>query len=31
MTQQKAEVIPFIEKEIRRWADVIAKAGLEKQ
>jgi tripartite-type tricarboxylate transporter receptor subunit TctC len=31
MTQQKAEVTPFIEKEIKRWADVIAKAGLEKQ
>jgi tripartite-type tricarboxylate transporter receptor subunit TctC len=31
MTQQKAEVTPFIEKEIKRWSDVIAKAGLEKQ
>ena len=31
MTQQKAEVTPFIEKEIKRWGDVIARAGLEKQ
>ena len=31
MTLQKAEIIPFIEKEIKRWADVIEKAGLEKQ
>jgi tripartite-type tricarboxylate transporter receptor subunit TctC len=31
MTQQKGEVTPFIEKEIRRWGDVIARAGLEKQ
>jgi tripartite-type tricarboxylate transporter receptor subunit TctC len=31
MMQQKAEMTPFIEKEIKRWADVIDKAGLEKQ
>jgi len=31
MTQQKAEMIPFIEKEIKRWGDVIERAGLEKQ
>lgn len=31
MTQQKAEMIPFIEKEIVRWRDVIERAGLEKQ
>ncbi len=31
MMQQKAEMIPFIEKEIVRWGDVIARAGLEKQ
>jgi tripartite-type tricarboxylate transporter receptor subunit TctC len=31
MMQQKEEVRPFIEKEIGRWAAVIAKAGLEKQ
>jgi hypothetical protein len=31
MTQQRAEATLFIEKEIKRWADVIAKAGLEKQ
>lgn len=31
MMQQKAEMIPFIEKEITRWGDVIARAGLEKQ
>lgn len=29
--QQKAELIPFIEKEITRWRDVIERAGLEKQ
>ena len=28
---QKAEMTAFIESEIVRWADVIAKAGLEKQ
>jgi tripartite-type tricarboxylate transporter receptor subunit TctC len=31
MTQQKAEMIPFIEQEIVRWRDVIERAGLEKQ
>jgi hypothetical protein len=31
MTEQNAEVTPFIEKEIKRWGDVIAKARLEKQ
>lgn len=31
MMQQKAEMIPFIEKEISRWGDVIARAKLEKQ
>ena len=31
MMQQKAEATPFIQKEIKRWADVIDKAGLEKQ
>jgi tripartite-type tricarboxylate transporter receptor subunit TctC len=31
MMQQKAEATPFIQKEIKRWADVIEKAGLEKQ
>lgn len=31
MMQQKAEMIPFIEKEIKRWGDVIERAGLEKQ
>jgi len=31
MTQQKAEMIPFIESEIRRWGDVIERAKLEKQ
>jgi len=31
MTQQKAEMIPFIEKEIVRWRGVIERAGLEKQ
>ena len=31
MTQQKAEMVPFIEKEIVRWRDVIERAGLEKQ
>jgi tripartite-type tricarboxylate transporter receptor subunit TctC len=31
MTLQKAEMIPFIEKEIVRWRDVIERAGLEKQ
>lgn len=31
MLQQKAEMTPFIEKEIKRWGDVIEKAGLEKQ
>jgi tripartite-type tricarboxylate transporter receptor subunit TctC len=31
MTEQKAEATLFIEKEIKRWGDVIAKAGLEKQ
>jgi tripartite-type tricarboxylate transporter receptor subunit TctC len=29
--QQKAEMTPFIEKEIKRWGDVIERAGLEKQ
>jgi hypothetical protein len=24
-------MIPFIEKEIKRWGDVIERAGLEKQ
>jgi tripartite-type tricarboxylate transporter receptor subunit TctC len=28
---QKAEMIPFIESETKRWGDVIEKAGLEKQ
>ena len=27
MTLQKAEMIPFIEKEIKRWGDVIERAG----
>ena len=31
MMQQKGEATPFIQKEIKRWADVIDKAGLEKQ
>ncbi|MDP1907840.1 MAG: tripartite tricarboxylate transporter substrate binding protein, partial [Hyphomicrobium sp.] len=31
MMQQKGEAIPFIEKEIKRWGDVIERAGLEKQ
>ena len=31
MVQQKSEMTAFIESEIVRWADVIAKAGLEKQ
>jgi tripartite-type tricarboxylate transporter receptor subunit TctC len=31
MMQQKAEMIPFIEQEIKRWGDVIERAGLEKQ
>jgi tripartite-type tricarboxylate transporter receptor subunit TctC len=31
MMQQKAEMIPFIEAEIVRWGDVIARAKLEKQ
>jgi tripartite-type tricarboxylate transporter receptor subunit TctC len=31
MMQQKSEMTAFIESEIVRWADVIAKAGLEKQ
>jgi len=31
MTQQKTEMVPFIEKEIVRWRDVIERAGLEKQ
>jgi tripartite-type tricarboxylate transporter receptor subunit TctC len=31
MMQQKAEMIPFIEKEIKRWGDVIERAKLEKQ
>jgi tripartite-type tricarboxylate transporter receptor subunit TctC len=31
MMQQKAEMVPFIEKEIVRWRDVIERAGLEKQ
>ncbi len=31
MLLQKGEATPFIEKEIKRWADVIEKAGLEKQ
>lgn len=31
MMQQKAEMIPFIEAEITRWGDVIARAKLEKQ
>lgn len=31
MLLQKAEATPFIEKEIKRWAEVIEKAGLEKQ
>jgi tripartite-type tricarboxylate transporter receptor subunit TctC len=31
MMLQKAEMIPFIEKEIKRWGDVIERAGLEKQ
>ena len=28
---QKAEMIPLIQSEIKRWGDVIEKAGLEKQ
>lgn len=28
---QKAEMIPFIEQEIKRWGDVIERAKLEKQ
>ncbi|MGH6714115.1 MAG: Bug family tripartite tricarboxylate transporter substrate binding protein [Bradyrhizobium sp.] len=31
MMQQKAEMIPFIEAEIKRWGDVIERAKLEKQ
>jgi tripartite-type tricarboxylate transporter receptor subunit TctC len=31
MLQQKAEMIPFIEAEIKRWGDVIERAKLEKQ
>jgi len=31
MMQQKAEMIPFIESEIKRWGDVIERAKLEKQ
>jgi len=31
MMQQKAEMIPFIEAEMVRWGDVIARAKLEKQ
>ncbi|MBR1156827.1 tripartite tricarboxylate transporter substrate binding protein [Bradyrhizobium sp. JYMT SZCCT0428] len=31
MLLQKAEMIPFIEKEIKRWGDVIERAKLEKQ
>ncbi|MBN8987865.1 MAG: tripartite tricarboxylate transporter substrate binding protein [Rhizobiales bacterium] len=31
MRQQKAEMIPFIESEIKRWGDVIERAKLEKQ
>lgn len=31
MMLQKAEMIPFVEKEIKRWGDVIERAGLEKQ
>lgn len=31
MTQQKQQVTPFLESEIKRWRDVIARAGLEKQ
>jgi tripartite-type tricarboxylate transporter receptor subunit TctC len=31
MTLQKTEMIPFIEQEIKRWGDVIERAGLEKQ
>jgi tripartite-type tricarboxylate transporter receptor subunit TctC len=31
MMQQKAEMIPFIEQEIKRWGDVIERAKLEKQ
>jgi tripartite-type tricarboxylate transporter receptor subunit TctC len=31
MLQQKAEMIPFIEQEIKRWGDVIERAKLEKQ
>jgi tripartite-type tricarboxylate transporter receptor subunit TctC len=31
MMQQKAEMIPFIEQEIKRWGDVIEQAKLEKQ
>lgn len=31
MTLQKAEMIPFIEQEIKRWGDVIERAKLEKQ
>ena len=31
MLQQKAEMIPFIESEIKRWGDVIERAKLEKQ
>jgi tripartite-type tricarboxylate transporter receptor subunit TctC len=31
LLMQKAEMIPFIESEIKRWGGVIEKAGLEKQ
>jgi tripartite-type tricarboxylate transporter receptor subunit TctC len=31
MMQQNGEATPFIQKEIKRWADVIERAGLEKQ
>jgi tripartite-type tricarboxylate transporter receptor subunit TctC len=31
MLLQKAEMIPFIEQEIKRWGDVIERAKLEKQ
>jgi tripartite-type tricarboxylate transporter receptor subunit TctC len=31
MMLQKAEMVPFMEKEIVRWREVIERAGLEKQ
>ena len=31
LLMQKAEMIPFIESEIKRWGGVIEKSALEKQ